>query len=242
MHMLSRKDLNWAELETIRVSRNPATVITANGEVQIHEGATVNVHDLELRDGTNPRRHVCSPVAKANSAKNTDVHMSGTVVESPDFTQHGRTSSATRRTLHRLLSQDYGPVLPARVQVRLLHLYRRTHPMIPRRVQQQHEVIVEAFRHWETRRELQRTPKTQIQIGTSFRHRKSRRRRRKHPQTLLSIQIRNVLQKLYRGSKIFILTCRKTEIAKSARESRLQGLLAGSALVLQFLEQKTLVT
>ena len=34
MHMLSRKDLFSAELETVRVSRNRTTVITVNGEVQ----------------------------------------------------------------------------------------------------------------------------------------------------------------------------------------------------------------
>ena len=32
MHMLSRKDQNSAELETIRVSRTPTTVITVNGK------------------------------------------------------------------------------------------------------------------------------------------------------------------------------------------------------------------
>ena len=48
MHMLTRKDLNSAELETVRVSSNPTTVITANGEVHTNEEATVYVHDLEL--------------------------------------------------------------------------------------------------------------------------------------------------------------------------------------------------
>ena len=48
MHMLSRTDLNSAELETVRVSRNRTTVITACGEVQTNEEAKVNVHDLEL--------------------------------------------------------------------------------------------------------------------------------------------------------------------------------------------------
>ena len=48
MHILSKKDLNSAELETIRVSRNPSTVITATGEVPIHEKATENAHDIEL--------------------------------------------------------------------------------------------------------------------------------------------------------------------------------------------------
>ena len=47
MHMLSRKDLNSAELETVRVSRNPTTVVTANGEVQTNEVATVYVYDVD---------------------------------------------------------------------------------------------------------------------------------------------------------------------------------------------------
>ena len=40
MHTLSKKDLTSAELETLRTSRNPTTVITANGEVQTSEEAT----------------------------------------------------------------------------------------------------------------------------------------------------------------------------------------------------------
>ena len=38
--MLSRKDLNSAELETVKVSEHP-TVVTANAEVQPNEEATV---------------------------------------------------------------------------------------------------------------------------------------------------------------------------------------------------------
>ena len=48
MHMLCRKDLNTAELETVRVSRSPTTVVTANGEVQTKEEATVHVKELDL--------------------------------------------------------------------------------------------------------------------------------------------------------------------------------------------------
>ena len=33
MHMVSKRDLNSAELETMRTSRSPTTVMTANGEV-----------------------------------------------------------------------------------------------------------------------------------------------------------------------------------------------------------------
>ena len=48
MHMLSRKYLNSAELETVQVSQSPTTAITANGEVQTKEEATVYVKELNL--------------------------------------------------------------------------------------------------------------------------------------------------------------------------------------------------
>ena len=47
MHMVSKRDLNSAELETMRTSRSPTTVMTANGEVQTRE-ATVHVKELDL--------------------------------------------------------------------------------------------------------------------------------------------------------------------------------------------------
>ena len=46
VHMISKKDLNSVELETVTTSRSPTTVFTANGEVQTHEEATVYVKDL----------------------------------------------------------------------------------------------------------------------------------------------------------------------------------------------------
>ena len=47
MHMISKKDLNYAEIDTFTTSRSPTTVITANGEVQTHEEATVYVKELD---------------------------------------------------------------------------------------------------------------------------------------------------------------------------------------------------
>ena len=47
MHMVSKKDLDSAELETMRTSRSPTTVMTANGEVQTREEATVHVKELD---------------------------------------------------------------------------------------------------------------------------------------------------------------------------------------------------
>ena len=48
MHMVSKRDLNSAELETMRTSRSPPTVMTANGEVQTKEEATVCGKELDL--------------------------------------------------------------------------------------------------------------------------------------------------------------------------------------------------
>ena len=48
MHMLSKKDLNSAELETVTTSKSPTTVITANGKVQTNEEATVYVKELDV--------------------------------------------------------------------------------------------------------------------------------------------------------------------------------------------------
>ena len=48
MHMISKKHLNSAELETVTTSKSPTTVITANGEVQTHEEATVYVKELDI--------------------------------------------------------------------------------------------------------------------------------------------------------------------------------------------------
>ena len=47
MHMISRKDLNSAEMDTLTTSRSPTTVTKANGEVQTHEEATFYVKELD---------------------------------------------------------------------------------------------------------------------------------------------------------------------------------------------------
>ena len=48
MHMISKKDLNSAEMDTLTKSCSLTIVITANGELQTHEEATVYVKELEI--------------------------------------------------------------------------------------------------------------------------------------------------------------------------------------------------
>ena len=48
MHMISKKDLSNAEMDTLTKSFSPMIVITANGEVQTHEEAIVYVKELDI--------------------------------------------------------------------------------------------------------------------------------------------------------------------------------------------------
>ena len=48
MQMMSKKDLNDAEMDTLTKSRSPTAVVTANGEVQTNEEATVHVKELDF--------------------------------------------------------------------------------------------------------------------------------------------------------------------------------------------------
>ena len=48
MHMVSKKEINSAELETMRTSRSPTMEMTPNAEVQTREEATVYVKQLDL--------------------------------------------------------------------------------------------------------------------------------------------------------------------------------------------------
>ena len=48
MHMISRKDLNDGEMDTLTTSRSRTKVTTANGEVQTHEEAAVHGKELDI--------------------------------------------------------------------------------------------------------------------------------------------------------------------------------------------------
>ena len=65
MHMISKKDLSDAEMDTLTKSCSPTIVITANGEVQTHEEATVYVKEFGyILDYECPRGYVSSLIAR----------------------------------------------------------------------------------------------------------------------------------------------------------------------------------
>ena len=63
MHMISKKDLSDAEMDTLTKSCSPTIVKAANGEVQTHEKATLYVKELDVFLTESPRKHASSIVA-----------------------------------------------------------------------------------------------------------------------------------------------------------------------------------
>ena len=83
MHMISKKDSNSAELETLTTWRSPTTVFTANGEVQTHEEAIVYVKELENSWQWKSSRTRQQSYRLESFAMNTDTLTSGSTVKKP---------------------------------------------------------------------------------------------------------------------------------------------------------------
>ena len=60
MHMMSKMELTPEEMETIRVSRLPTTVITAIGSINTTEMASLRARFGHVRHCPTPRRHSSS--------------------------------------------------------------------------------------------------------------------------------------------------------------------------------------
>ena len=150
MRTLNRKDLNLAELETVRVSRNLRAVITANGEVQTSEEAQVHVHDLDLFVTVQIPEVTPAVLSLGKLCEKHGYSYEWTSGQKPQLTKHGRKSNATRKLRTDLFPGVIDKFFQFDCKYIFPHRYRRTHLMIHRRVQQQHEVKMQAFRHRET--------------------------------------------------------------------------------------------
>ena len=80
MHMISKKDLSNTEMDTLTKSCSPTIVITANGEVQTNEEATVYVKELDILDwkSSKTRQQHCR---SESFAMKTDILMNGSMVK-----------------------------------------------------------------------------------------------------------------------------------------------------------------
>ena len=82
MHMISKKDLSKAEMDTLTKSCSPTIVLTANGEVQTHEEAIVYVQGIGyILDKESPSRTRRQYYRSVSFAMKTGIPMNGSTVK-----------------------------------------------------------------------------------------------------------------------------------------------------------------
>ena len=79
MHMISKKDLSDAEMDTLTKSCSPTIVITANGEVQTPE-AIVYVKELDIFLTMKVLENTLAVLSESFAMK-TDIPMNGSMVK-----------------------------------------------------------------------------------------------------------------------------------------------------------------
>ena len=142
MHMVSRKDLNSAELESMRISKNPPTVVTVNGEVLTKEEATVYVRELDLFVTVKLLEETAAVLSLGKLCVDHGYSSIGPVVRNHISSKNGRKidcNSANYVSFVVLLV--FRQALQAHLHILLLHLHRRK-PHLPRSIQHQQEVRV----------------------------------------------------------------------------------------------------
>ena len=106
MHMISKKDLSDAEMDTLTKSCSPAIVITANGEVPRHEEGTVYVKELHV---FLTRQQF---YRQESFAMNTDTHTSGSMIKNHISLKTVFEYSVIRKTWYQSWFLVYQRVLP----------------------------------------------------------------------------------------------------------------------------------
>ena len=81
MHMISKKDLSNAEMDTLTKSCSPTIVITANAEVQTHEEAIVYVKELDIFLTTKVLDNTPAVLSLGNFAMKTGISTNGSMVK-----------------------------------------------------------------------------------------------------------------------------------------------------------------
>ena len=126
MHKVSRKDLNSAELDTVKVSKNPTTVMTANSEVQTKEEATVYVREMDLfvtvmllEDATGSS-FTWRTLRRSRAQLPLDQWS-----ETTSHQKRQERSYATRRTTYPSVSLVYRQAFQAHLHLHSLHFHRR---------------------------------------------------------------------------------------------------------------------
>ena len=103
MHMLTRKDLNSAELETVRISKSPTTVVIAKGELQTKEEATVYVKELDLRVKLKLLEDALAVLSLGKLCQDHGYSYEWTTGQKPQFIKDGRRTKCS--------TENYVPIV-----------------------------------------------------------------------------------------------------------------------------------
>ena len=166
MHVVSKRDLDSAGLETVRTPGSPTTVMTANGEVQTREEATVFVKELDFLVTVTLLEETPTVLSLGKLCKHHGFSYHWTSGQKPHLTKKARELIAILRTAHHSWSLVCRQVLLLHLHLLLQRLHRRI-LWVTRRIQQQKEVKLWVKSHGETRRMDQQKPKTQIKMMTT---------------------------------------------------------------------------
>ena len=215
MYMLSRKDLNSAELETVRVSKSPTTVVAANGEVQTKEEATETAKKLDLFVTVKLLEDSPAVLSLGKLCQDHGYSFEWTSGQKPQLIKNGRRIKSS--------TENYVPIV---VPCLSTTSSSSATPTSPTSVPQ--EAVVHASTRsestsgtvWVSPARMVRRICGEILWMIVFQFTAT------HPRVLLVNQLQSREWKSYRANTVFILTSRRTETATSAWGPRWQGLLA----------------
>ena len=150
MHMISKKDLNSPELETMTTSESPMTVFAANGEVQTNEEATVFVRKFDIFLTMKLSRIRQQFYRWGSFAMNMDIDMNGPSVKNHISLKMVFEYSVIRKTSYQSWFLNYLQLPQARLlqHPRLLQVRKL---IIQISIQQSSQVKMWIDKHGETR-------------------------------------------------------------------------------------------
>ena len=125
MHMMSNKDLNSDELDTLRSTRTPTVELTAEGDVHTHEEAQVFVHDLNQFVTLQLLEETPAVLSLGNLCKHHGCSYEWVSGQEPRLKKRREDNYVQNGQFSYLLSfQGFPPILEA---FRPQHRHRRTH-------------------------------------------------------------------------------------------------------------------
>ena len=224
--MVSREDLYSAELEPVRVSKSPTTVVTANGEVLTKEEATVHVRELDLFVTVKLLEDTPAVLSFGKLCEDHAYSYHWISGQKPQLIKNGRQIECN--------TAKYVPFVVPGLSTSSSSSSSPQEAVNLHSILHQQEVRVRVMEYKETRRMDQQKPKTKIKMTTkeygetrcviSQNDKKSSSRilwmivsqnTQSHPVLLMNcLQSRE--QNWYLASVVFSFTFRKTETATSA--------------------------